>query len=62
MAKYIIDLDAFIDCLDMTSMGKINGHDYTYLQNVRAFIERFPKQQIEETINVHVENDVCVIE
>ena len=60
MAKYIIDLDAFIDCLDMISMGKINGHDYTYLQNVRAFIERFPKQQIEETINIHVENDIRV--
>jgi len=60
MAKYIIDLDAFIDCLEMTSMGKINGYDYTYLQNVRAFLERFPKQKIEEIINVHVENDIRV--
>ena len=60
MAKYIIDLDAFVECLEMISDGRLNGHDYAYLQNVRAFIERFPKQKIDETISVHVENDIHV--
>ena len=62
MAKYIIDLDAFVECLEMISDGRFNGHDYAYLQNVRAFIERFPKHKVEETVIVHVESNISVSE
>lgn len=60
MAKYIVDLDSFIDCLDFLSEGKINGNDYTYVQNVKAFIQRFPKEEYVENAVVYREytNDV----
>ena len=45
MAKYIVDLDSFKECLDFLSEGKINGHDYTYVQNVKAFVDSFPKEE-----------------
>ena len=58
MAKYIVDIDALIKCCDFLSVGKINGDNYTYVQNVKCLIERFPKDKIEETITVEVKNDV----
>lgn len=49
MAKYVVDLDSLISCLDFISEGKMNGkYDWAYLQNVKAFIEAFPKDKIEE--------------
>ena len=57
MAKYIIDLDAFFDCLDFTSLGKINGEDYTYVNNVKALVQRFPKHKVEETVSVKMESN-----
>ena len=45
MAKYIVDLDSLVECLDFLSMGKLNGHDYTYIQNVKVFVEKFPKDE-----------------
>lgn len=62
MAKYVIDLDSFIQCLDMISAGKLNGHEYTYLQNVKAFIERFPKHKVEETVHIEMKSDIKVCE
>lgn len=58
MAKYIVDLDSLIDCLEFTREGKINGHDYAFVQNVRCYIERFPKQAVEETVRIIVERDI----
>ncbi len=62
MAKYIIDMDALISCCDFLSLGKLNGMSYTYVQNVVALLERFPKTKVEETINIEVKNDIKVSE
>ena len=62
MAKYIIDLDAFVQCLEFTSEGKINGHEYAYLQNVHALVARFPKYAVEETISIEMKNDIKISE
>lgn len=45
MAKYIVDMDSFKECLDLLSEGKINGYDYAYIQNIKVFVERFPKDE-----------------
>ena len=58
MAKYIVDIDSLIECCDFLSMGKLNNNDYTYIQNVKALIERFPKDKVEETITIEVKNNV----
>lgn len=41
--KYIVDLDAFVNCLDCLHCMVINGKDYVAIDTVKAFIERFPK-------------------
>ena len=58
MSKYIVDMDALIECCEFLSVGKINGSDYTYVQNVKALIQRFPKDKVEETITIEVKNSV----
>lgn len=45
MAKYIVDMDSFCECLELLSEGKVNGHDWAYIQNIQAFVERFPKDE-----------------
>ena len=62
MAKYIVDIDALIECCDFLSMGKLNGDDYTYVQNVKCLIERFPKDKVEETISFEVKHNVEISE
>ena len=62
MAKYIVDMDALISCCDFLTLGKLNGTNYTYVQNVVALLERFPKTKVEETINIEVKNDIKVSE
>jgi hypothetical protein len=58
--KYIVDLDSFKECLDFLSQGKINGNEYTYIQNVKAFVDSFPKDEYRENAKVYREfsNDV----
>ena len=58
MAKYIVDMDALLDCCDFLSLGKLDGMQYTYVDNVRALIQRFPKDKVEETIIFEVKNNV----
>lgn len=58
MAKYIVDMDSLIKCCDLLSVGKINGNDYAYVQNVKYLIEKFPKDKIEETITIEVKSKV----
>ena len=54
MAKYIVDMDALIECCDFLSIGKLNGNDYTYVDNVKVLLRRFPKDKIEENITIEV--------
>ena len=42
--KYIIDIDAFKDCLDLVEAIKVNGHEYVAVHNVKLLIDRFPKE------------------
>lgn len=58
MAKYIIDLDALLECCDFLTLGKLNDKDYTFTNNVKALIQRFPKDKVEETITIEVKNNV----
>ena len=58
MAKYIVDMDALIKCCDFLSIGKLNGGDYTYVDNVIALLQRFPKDKIEETITIEAKNNI----
>lgn len=58
MAKYIVDMDALLSCCDFLTLGNLNGKEYTYTDNVRALIQRFPKDKIEEIITVEVKNKV----
>lgn len=41
--KYIVDIDALKECIDMLECIKVNGHEYVPLHNVKLFIDRFPK-------------------
>jgi hypothetical protein len=56
MAKYLVDIDALLSCCDFLTLGNLNGKEYTYTDNVRALIQRFPKDKVEETITVEVKN------
>ena len=62
MARYIVDMDALMDCCDFLTIGKFSGQDYTYVQNVKAFIERFPKHKVEETVHIEMKSDIKVCE
>lgn len=58
MAKYIVDMDALFECCDFLSMGKLGDNEYTYVNNVKALIQRFPKDEVKETITIEVKNNV----
>ena len=62
MAKYIVDMDALIECCDFLIVGKLNGDNYTYVDNVIALLQRFPKDKVEETITIEVKNNVEINE
>ena len=58
MAKYIVDMDALFECCDFLSLGRLDGKQYTSVDNVRALLQRFPKDKVEETITVEVKKSV----
>ena len=58
MAKYIVDMDALFECCDFLSLGRLDGKQYTSVDNVRALLKRFPKDKVEETITVEVKKSV----
>ena len=45
--KYIIDTDAFSDCLDCLDSIRINGQLYIEISLLKEFIQRFPKEKID---------------
>ena len=59
--KYLIDLDSLLNCLDALIEGKINGNEYAYMQNIKAFITKFPKYKVKENINIEIKNDIEII-
>ena len=58
MAKYIVDMDALLECCEFLAVGRVNGKLYTYTDNVKALIQRFPKDKVKETITIEVEKNV----
>ena len=46
--KYVIDLDAFMDCLDCIDSVRINGTLCVELPLLKEFINRFPKDRVRE--------------
>lgn len=46
--KYVIDLDAFIDCLDCLDSIKVNNVPYVSLPLLKEFIVRFPIDKVKE--------------
>ena len=46
--KYIIDIDAFRECLDCIDCIKVNGGYYIEISILKEFIDRFPKDTIED--------------
>jgi hypothetical protein len=46
--KYAIDLDALKDCLDMLDTTRIDGTVYVSIENVKLFIDKFPKEEFQK--------------
>lgn len=46
--KYIVDIDALKNCLTFIETFKVDGHDVAYLNNIKLFIDYFPKEPVEE--------------
>lgn len=58
MAKYIVDMDALFECCDFLSLGRLNGKQYTYVDNVKAMLQRFPKDKVEENISFEIKRNI----
>lgn len=44
--KYVIDVDAFVECLDCVDSIKVNGAYYIEVSLLKEFVQRFPKEKI----------------
>ena len=44
--KYVVDVDAFIECLDCVDSIKVNGAYYIEVSLLKEFIQRFPKEKV----------------
>lgn len=44
--KYVIDVDAFIECLDCVDSIRVNGDLYVAIPLLKEFIQRFPKEKV----------------
>lgn len=49
--KYVIDLDAFVDCLDCLDSMRINGTLCVELPLLKEFVNRFPKEEVTSEYN-----------
>lgn len=45
--KYVVDIDALLDCVDCIDSIKVNGDLYVAIPLLKEFINRFPKDKIE---------------
>ena len=44
--KYVVDVDAFVECLDCVDSLKCNGEYFVELKLLKEFIQRFPKEKV----------------
>lgn len=45
--KYLFDVDAFRDCLDLLESYKVYDRDVVFLDKVKMLLDRFPKSSFE---------------
>lgn len=45
--KYIVDIDALKDCLELTPQCKVDGEPYVSLDIIKEMIDRFPKDNVD---------------
>lgn len=46
--KYVVDIDALKDCLDCLDYRYINGNYYIDVSVLKEFIDRFPKESLND--------------
>lgn len=51
--KYIVDVDALKNCLELTPQCKVNGEPYVSLEIIKEMIDRFPKDEIKDKEKVY---------
>jgi UDP-N-acetylenolpyruvoylglucosamine reductase len=59
--KYVVDVDALIECLDCVDSIKVNGAYYIEVQLLKEFIQRFPKEKVNSEFGVMLETEIRVI-
>jgi hypothetical protein len=45
--KYVVDVDALLECLDCVDSIKVNSEYYIEVPLLKEFIQRFPKEKVE---------------
>lgn len=44
--KYVVDIDALLECLDCVDSIKVNGEYYIAVPVLKEFVSRFPKDKV----------------
>lgn len=61
--KYVVDVDAFVECLDCLDSIRVNGELYVAIPLLKDFIQRFPKEKINSEYTEYntqqTENQIC---
>ena len=51
--KYVVDIDALINCIDFLDVpSKINGNRCVYVEDVKNFIQEFPKDKLTDCLEI----------
>lgn len=53
--KYIVDINALKDCLELLPSVAMNGKEWVSLVTVQTMIDKFPKEEVKEA-NVSEDN------
>lgn len=51
MAKYLVDIDALKDCMELLETVRVNGNRCVALHNVQLLIDHFPKDPVDFDIS-----------
>lgn len=52
--KYIVDIEALIECLDCVDSINVNGERYIQKHLLKEFLLRFPKEALQEKNTVNL--------
>ncbi len=57
--KYVIDIDALMECLDCMNTLYFNSKPYIKMETLKEFIQKFPKDKVNSTYTEYqVEKEV----